>query len=326
MSIVGLTLVRTTANNQPPTKALRSDGNPAMPNTPESRNTPQSTNPDAYGRLDVTIGETSFEAGKQSPVTILLRNPFDVPVEVMEIRGPRSYRLREADVSGPSPSADSDRAGAPRSGKKSGFWKSVATFFKRLRPAEVSFAGVTLHLEEVEKVTFAPQPQQDKPDALSPNMAFTIQPHCEALAYFAISTTGWLFFTPIRLSLSTQVRYRINGKEKTQVASSDFEVKPPLGAMVFGTICGALLGSLAKALNSTSAFWSTSTAVTVGGSLVMSLIAVIALARKTGTQGFITVEDFFGGFVVGALIGYGGSSYFEKAITPPGSGAPGHVG
>lgn len=48
----------------------------------------------------------------------------------------------------------------------------------------------------------------------------------------------------------------------------------------------------------------------------MSLIAAIALSRKTGTQGFITVEDFFGGFVVGALIGYGGSEYFEKAITP----------
>jgi F0F1-type ATP synthase assembly protein I len=49
----------------------------------------------------------------------------------------------------------------------------------------------------------------------------------------------------------------------------------------------------------------------------MSLIATIALSRKTGTQGFITVEDFFGGFVVGALIGYGGSAYFERAIIPP---------
>ena len=52
----------------------------------------------------------------------------------------------------------------------------------------------------------------------------------------------------------------------------------------------------------------------------MSLIATIALARKTGTQGFITVEDFFGGFVVGALIGYGGSEYFEKAIMPSAGG------
>jgi F0F1-type ATP synthase assembly protein I len=48
----------------------------------------------------------------------------------------------------------------------------------------------------------------------------------------------------------------------------------------------------------------------------MSLIAGIALSRKTAAQAFITVEDFFGGFVVGALIGYSGSQYFEKALIP----------
>ena len=50
----------------------------------------------------------------------------------------------------------------------------------------------------------------------------------------------------------------------------------------------------------------------------MSLIAAIALSRKIGTQGFITVEVFFGAFVIGALIGYGGSEYFERAILPDG--------
>jgi hypothetical protein len=57
-------------------------------------------------------------------------------------------------------------------------------------------------------------------------------------------------------------------------------------------------------------------AVSIGASVVMSLIAAIVLSRKTGTQGFITVEDFFGGFVIGAPIGYGGSQYFEKAVVP----------
>lgn len=51
----------------------------------------------------------------------------------------------------------------------------------------------------------------------------------------------------------------------------------------------------------------------------MSLIAAIALSRKTSTQGFITIEDFFGAFVIGALIGYGGSEYFERAILPAGA-------
>lgn len=51
----------------------------------------------------------------------------------------------------------------------------------------------------------------------------------------------------------------------------------------------------------------------------MSLIAAIALSCKTSTQGFITIEDSFGAFVIGALIGYGGSEYFERAILPAGA-------
>ena len=84
--------------------------------------------------------------------------------------------------------------------------------------------------------------------------------------------------------------------------------------MVVGSILGAFLGTMAKTLNSVQFPSFKTIAVSIGASIVMSLIATIALARKTGTQGFITVEDFFGGFVVGALIGYGGSEYFEKAI------------
>lgn len=49
----------------------------------------------------------------------------------------------------------------------------------------------------------------------------------------------------------------------------------------------------------------------------MSMIATVSLSRKGATQGFITVEDFFGGFVLGSLIGYGGASYFEHNILTP---------
>jgi hypothetical protein len=116
--------------------------------------------------------------------------------------------------------------------------------------------------------------------------------------------------------LSTQINYRIKGNERTQVISSGFDIKPPLKSMIIGSIIGAFLGTLAKTLNSVQLPSYNIIAVSIGASIVMSLIATIALARKTGTQGFITVEDFFGSFVVGALIGYGGSEYFEKAIIP----------
>jgi hypothetical protein len=84
--------------------------------------------------------------------------------------------------------------------------------------------------------------------------------------------------------------------------------------MIIGSIIGGSLGTLAKSLNILPLPSWQSLLVSIGASIVMSLIATISLSRKTGSQGFITVEDFFGGFVIGALIGYGGHDYFEKTI------------
>jgi hypothetical protein len=67
--------------------------------------------------------------------------------------------------------------------------------------------------------------------------------------------------------------------------------------------------------------------------MVLSLIATVALSRKSGSQGFITVEDFFGGFVIGTLIGYQGAGYFNQHLltqiqhdtagaNPPGAAPP----
>ena len=59
--------------------------------------------------------------------------------------------------------------------------------------------------------------------------------------------------------------------------------------------------------------------IQLSGSAIMSVIATIALSRKTGAQGFITVEDFFGGFVVGVLVAYQGTSYFEDILKRQGA-------
>jgi len=312
-----------------------------------------------FGRLDVTISDTSLEAGRISPVTILVRNPFDVPVEIVEIQGPQSSQLREV----PTPTEIGDESGSVEEGRetpivmfperKTGVFRSlVDSFLGQLKVSEVSVAGIkvdfprterllkihadpesevfidtdfpefdTVHVFASDKATVKfrrqEQPKKaEKPSTPSKDKSFLIEPHCEVIAYFFISTTGWLFFTPTRKALSTQIRYRVEGRERTEVTATEFEFKPPLSAAVIGASTGAILGSLARLFNGAPLTLSLMTMTTVGGSVLMSLIAAIALSRKTGTQGFITVEDFFGGFVVGALIGYGGSEYFEQALLP----------
>jgi hypothetical protein len=299
---------------------------------------------DVSGRLDVSVPEAVYEAGRVSTVTILLRNPFDETVEVLEIQGPRSSHLREV-VRGSQALTRGSSEHRPRRENGQNTW--IRTLFKsisRVFISEVSLGGfriefprqrsalnivarpssetvidsdlssyeeVNLVVEEGATVRFLPP---EKSAESEDHQVLSIAPHCEAAAYFDISTEGWLFFTPTRRSLNTLVRYRVNGQVKTQLVSSQFDVRPPLLSMVIGAIVGSFLGTMAKHLNKAQAIEWQPLIVSLGASFVMSLIATIALSRKTGTQGFITVEDFFGGFVVGALIGYGGSGYFERAI------------
>jgi len=294
-----------------------------------------------YGRLDVTVPEQEFEAGQPGTISILIKNPFDSPIEIIEIVGPRSSHLRDGVFDASESAATPEEARAPLRRRS---W--LGSLFGSVRVDDISFAGVKLefpqahrrmlisaeknaqlhfdrelepyeevqiHAEEGANVTFGPK------TAVSRSVSEHIQrvePHCDSVMYISLSTKNWLLFKPTVLQLSPQLKYRIEGTERTQVISTAISVKPPMRAVVIGALLGAILGSLAKQFQTPAAFALPASLISIGGAATMSLIATIALSRKSGTQGFITVEDFYGGFAVGALIGYGGSQYFERAILP----------
>lgn len=295
----------------------------------------------SFGKLDIAIPDDAYEAGSISTVRILIRNPFDTSVDIIDIIGPKSSNLQEADKIDAFNYSENNSKNFLKS-----FFNNLWGFFSGIAVSSITYGGIEIDLpkkknelnilaepestieidtdlssfdtvnikaETKSQVNFKPQAEKNKIHA---DQVITIEPHCEAVAYFQITTSGWLFFTPSRQELSTQIRYKIDGQEKTQVVSSGFDIKPPLRSMIVGSILGAFLGNLAKNLNNAELPSIKIMAVSIGASIVMSLIATIALARKTGTQGFITVEDFFGGFVIGALIGYGGTEYFEKSVLP----------
>lgn len=296
------------------------------------------------GRLDITIPEATYEAGKLSIVSILIRNPFDEPIEIIDLQGPKSSQLKEVEINEQTFAGDSDKKNPATSSLFSILKNEVKSGILNMISTEVSIGGIHIprkhgkvlnimanenskvdlqikvdsfkeinisaDKDAIIKLNSSKEENQQKQDSIF------IAPHCEVVAYFNVSTTGWLFFTPTRQTLNTQVEYKIGEKIKTQIISSGFDIKPPLKSMVIGSIIGGGLGSLARLLNSSPLPWESQIIVTIGSSIVMSLIAAISLSRKTGSQGFITVEDFFGGFVIGALIGYGGNKYFEETLIP----------
>jgi hypothetical protein len=303
------------------------------------------SNLEVYGKLDVTVPESTYEAGSVSTVAILIRNPFDVPVNIIEVQGPRSSYLSEIQDKSPN---IKHQNGEKKRNKKRNIFTSILDFLNEsVVITQVGLGGITaefpskknslnchiddgsileidtnlsdfdevnITVDKTSKVVFKPQLIKQK--SSERRQQITIEPHCEVVAYFNISTSGWLLFTPTRQSLNTLIKYTINDIEKTQVVTSEFDIRPPLLSMLIGSSIGSILGTLAKILNTAQFFEWKSIIVSLIASIIMSLIATVALSRKSGTQGFITVEDFFGGFVIGALIGYGGESYFENAFLP----------
>jgi nitrate/nitrite transporter NarK len=52
--------------------------------------------------------------------------------------------------------------------------------------------------------------------------------------------------------------------------------------------------------------------ITLVTAIILSIIAIIFTARKSETQSFVSIEDFWGGLLIGFLIGYTGTSFFDN--------------
>lgn len=315
------------------------------------------TRPESLGKLDVAIPEDAYEAGKIGTVRLIIRNSFDLPVDILEIQRPRSSYL--TDIAEKSVSVCKQDGEASTDNAVSKFLRRSLSGATKVAVSGVSFAGMSAEFTPVQpemnisaqkgskvtvdrdfsrfhRVNIVAEQGSDvelvsQPTAVKPTPKQRIEPHCEIVAYFQVETNGWLLFKPTRMNLDTQIRYTVCGQERTQVVSCSLDVKPPLSSVVLGSLSGAFLGALARSLQPLTAGglpkWSFEAFVVgTGSAMVLSLIATIALSRKSGAQGFITVEDFFGGFVIGTLIGYQGSGYFNKSILPQLEHAGGVVG
>lgn len=95
-------------------------------------------------------------------------------------------------------------------------------------------------------------------------------------------------------------------------------------------ICGALIGGIAGTLVrifqgpsnlSLGYVFGLGSVFEIIGAAIMSVLAVIALARKTGVQTLVTIQDFWGGIFVGFLVGYSGKAFFDTLMGVGGEGA-----
>lgn len=145
------------------------------------------------------------------------------------------------------------------------------------------------------------------------------------------------FFIPARYKLQLTVIYGLepgspaegenNARDEEEsntrklysnTSSFNVQVRAALWSVILGGVIGGVVGSVARSLQGVggeTAFSGIRANSTIGAlalSAILSGAAVIFSARKTEAQSFVTVEDFWGGLLIGFLIGYSGTAAFAK--------------
>lgn len=135
------------------------------------------------------------------------------------------------------------------------------------------------------------------------------------------------FFIPAKYKLQLTVIYGLERPPGDQeddrnlysnTSAFAVQVRAALWSVILGAFVGGILGSAARSIQGegfASAFNGRDLGSTIGAlvlSVILSGAAVIFSARKTEAQSFVTVEDFWGGILIGFLIGYSGTTAFAK--------------
>jgi len=304
---------------------------------------PTIEHPESRGLLSVEVKAPPIVAGTPTTVSLIIRNPFRHPVVIESIQAPSSAPLL------PKPANPEGRGSS--SYTKDSIWQRIISSLEALQVQEVRIgplvaefpqqSGRAIHVNMDPKSKFTVKRPFGPTDSVHINAAEgaevifdfpseetgdesnvrnkerTILPQQEDLASFELQTAHWLLVTPKVLELHALIRYRVGSEPRSQVVPVTLSVQPPLTSIVCGTVSGGVLGWLARQLNadlSLDTLLVSASVISVLGIIVMATILAIVLSRQESSKGFVTLEDFYGAFVVGAILGYVGTEYFETVV------------
>ncbi len=138
-----------------------------------------------------------------------------------------------------------------------------------------------------------------------------LQPGDSVVKQFVLRAKHWLFFRPISYNFQIQIRYAVDGKEHLDTVPFNLQIRAALTATILGSIIGSLIGTVARVLGKGGGELSIGVFVLAA---ILGSITVVAFARKENAQTIISVEDFWGGMLIGFLVGYIGESFFREIV------------
>lgn len=169
-----------------------------------------------------------------------------------------------------------------------------------------------------------------------------LQPGNTSIYKVVLKAKNYLLFRPSQYRLQFSVNYSFErpslqkkntddwteeqksfeGLIFTNSISHELSIRTSLLSVMAGSAIGGLIGSALQLLQNTQIPEPATVLFTVPNiiaflitlttAVILSVIAIIFTARKSETQSFVAVEDFWGGLLIGFLIGYTGTSFFEN--------------
>jgi hypothetical protein len=258
-------------------------------------------NPSIRGPLKYVVETPApqLEAGRKISVNLSITNPYDVPVEIISAKTVVPAHFRDAD------------------GMIPGFWSQILRSPKKEteentgNDATHSFKGESLQVISGRSLAPASVGTQDSGPII-------LQPGNTILRAFTLKTKQTYLFTPSVHTLNAQVCYTIDGGEQNfDTVKYQLNVRAPFKALVTGSLFGSVVGTILRyrtPLDSYNFRSGLPFFIALATAMLVGAVMVIAFARKKDAQPFITVEDFWGGFFVGFVAGYVGTSVLDKVL------------
>lgn len=118
---------------------------------------------------------------------------------------------------------------------------------------------------------------------------------------------------PDTYTIYTEITYRVGNVTHYKIVDIDISIFPSLGSMLLGSITGSILGTSANSIRISDIFNNpTPFLASLFVNIILGFVIGVVLMRKKDVQPFLTVEDFWGGLLLGFGVGYLGKDFFDK--------------
>jgi hypothetical protein len=286
-------------------------------NVPRNLELPAQQPTPVRGALDIVASAASPQttAGNAFSIFVRVQNPFEVTIRLFQVRTHIPVELEDV---GPAMKEELRRADADAASKRR-LKESGIALAQITGPTEFGYFPVTGHDETGEAY--------DAGYYAFNNPFVDLQPGDSVIQQFVLRTKQRLLFTPLTHTFHIQVSYSEVGDKspKGVVHSRTLPFELSIGADLWAIMAGGVVGAIGGALLKTLTAASTSNpSPTLASFLLAAAIAVIAsaavvigFARKASAQPFVSIEDFWGGTLVGFSVGFIGYDQFSSLFTAP---------